>query len=145
MARLTVVGNPFERLLLADLDKIQSLREHTINPPGQERYISPVDEAALAAKLQEFGANDPAAAAAALLTATEDDVSLATITTTMDAADGISDPTPAEAQEVQDLISYRFVETGHFLLSFDRGIISKLLELEWVKVFTEEGDDPFEL
>jgi hypothetical protein len=43
MPKISVLGKPFNRLLLSDLEKVQSLRERTVYPKGQERYIKPVD------------------------------------------------------------------------------------------------------
>jgi hypothetical protein len=139
MARISVVGTPFDKVLLQDLDKKQSLREHTINPPGQERYIHPVDVEALDALLDSLGVTEDAAAVIAG-TVDAGDISLANIDTVT--TEGL---TADEQQDVQDLLSYSFVETGHFLLSFDGGVLKGLVDKGWIKVFTDAGDALFTL
>lgn len=170
MARIVVVGKPFEKILIQDLEKKQTLREHTINPPGQERYIRPVDGDAVGAALGELatlaGGDLKADGLKEFLEATvsqadpaDIDVSESAIETAATAAidGGNVDPTDEKQEkillEIQDLLSYRFVETGHFLLSLHNGVLSKMVEREdgegnpdpWIVVLTDEGDAPFEL
>lgn len=139
MAKLSVVDKPFEKMLLQDLEKRQSMRDHTINPPGQERYVRPVDMEALDALLDDLGVTEDAAAVVAG-TIDADDISLAnieTVTTEVLTSD--------EQQQIQDLLAYDLVETGKMLLSFDAGVLSKLVEKGWVKVFTDAGSALFAL
>lgn len=154
MARITVVRQddagdadvagkePFVSLLLWDLDRVQSLREHTINPPGQERNIKPIDRDAVQAKLVKFG--DATTTVEALLTTTvyagAGDISVATIQANTTAAIDAD-----EAAILQDLLSVKFIETGNFKLSFDGGVLAKAIELGWVKVFTDLGDALYSL
>jgi len=148
MARISVVGTPFEKALLNDIDKKQSLREHTINPPGQERYIRPVDTNALSELLASYGGSNVAAELAAFLAATvgaANDISIATIKTQADAMTGIAGTTDDEAEAIQDILSYRLVETGSVLLSFDNGVIKGMLDKGWIKVFNEAGGALFTL
>ena len=131
MARITLVDTALSQVLLVDLDKRQ---RETIFPPGQERYINPIDLDELAAKLTDLGS---AITAAAVVTGTvdADDVSLGNIDTV------ISDVvlTAQEQQEVQDILSVRLIETGHFLLSFDRGQIAGRIAEGQVKVFPDDA------
>lgn len=151
MAKLSVIASPFSTFLLWDLDKVQQLREHTVNPPGQERYVSPISVEDLRVQLQALagGAVTTAEAQAVIdNTVGVDDVSLATIATV--AAAEVAELDAGEIQEkqqasVQGLLTYSFVETGNFQLSFDRGVLAKLVELGWVKVFTSAGDALFAL
>lgn len=147
MAKISVVDIPFNRFLLWDLDKVQQLREHTVFPPGQERYILPIDVEALRAQLEVLagGAVTTAEAQAVIdNTVGADDISLPTIATVATAqvaelaAGEIA--TDEQRQSVQDLLMYPLVETGNFQLSFNGGVIAKLIELGWVKVFTDTGD-----
>jgi chaperone required for assembly of F1-ATPase len=137
MARITVIDSDVKAsIYLQDLERRQ---RQTIFPPGQDQYIRPIDLAALQAKLDALGS---AVLAAAFVAATVDvdDISLATL----EAEAGVV-LTPEQAQELQDVLSARIVETGNFLLSFDRGQISKLIEQGTVKVFTENGSGLFVL
>ena len=152
MAKISVVGTPFPRVLLNDLTKKQTLREQTLYPEGQERYINPIDVEAVRAQLETLagGAGTTAEAEATIAgTVGADDISLATIATVAVAscaelaAGEIS--TAEQRQSVQDLLMFSFVETGQFLLSFDRGVIKGLIEAGWVKVFTDAGDALFTL
>lgn len=156
MARIVVIGEPFEKALLQDLEKRQSLREHTINPPGQERYIRPIDsQGDLTAGLEDLGATDVAGELAAFLAATvdADDLQVATIQTAADAMTGIAGTTVGEAEALRDLLSYRILETGHFLLSFHGGVIRGMLDVTdaagnptpWIKVLADDGNGLFEL
>lgn len=148
MAKISVVGSPFVSVLLSDLDQSQRLREHTINPPGQERYLSPIDQDGdLTAYLVGLGGTAVEAELAAFIAATlgADDISVATIRTQADAMTGITGTTVGEGEAIQALISYPLVETGNFLLSFDGGVVSKLVAKGWVKVFTDAGDALFAL
>lgn len=147
MAKITVVASPFANFLLWDLDKVQQLREHTINPPGQERYISPIDVEALRTQLEVLaGGAVTTAEALNVIDATvgADDVSEATIATAAVAA--VAEliageiATSEQRQSIQSLITYSFVETGNFQLSYNGGVLAKMLELGWIKVFTEAGD-----
>lgn len=166
MARISVVGTPFEKALLNDIDKKQSLREHTINPPGQERYIRPIDKDALQAVFEAK------IAAPVLMTAVDtfitrtvgaNNVSRAVVKTAAEVITGGLDPVetgsgPQKADyalvsALQNLISYRLVETGSFLLSFHNGVIRGMLSVTddngtptpWIKVFNEDGDALFTL
>jgi len=148
MALISVVGSPFDKVLLQDLTKKQSLREHTINPPGQERYIHPVDDdGELTANLEALGATalDSELATFIANTIGEDNISVATIITQADALAGVTGTTSGEAEAIQALISYDFVETGKFLLSFNDGVLAKLNELGWIKVFVADGTALFTL
>lgn len=152
MARISVLNSPFESLLLWDLDKVQQLREHTIHPPGQERYIKPIDKAALKAKLEEI-------AGGAVTDAEVDDFISGTVgdgsgsagtgddigDTNLDnaAAGDIANISASdvdgEEDALRDLLSTQLVETGNLLLSFDDGVIAKALSLGWIKVFVDDG------
>jgi len=152
MAKLSVIASPFSTFLLWDLDKVQQLREHTVNPPGQERYVSPISVEDLRVQLQALagGAVTTAEAQAVIdNTVGVDDVSLATIATVAAAEvaelDAGEIATKVQQASVQGLLTYSFVETGNFQLSFDRGVLAKLVELGWVKVFTSAGDALFAL
>ena len=147
MAKISVVASPFDEFLLWDLDKVQQLREHTVHPPGQERYIKPIVVEDLRAQLEVLagGAVTTAEAQAVIdNTVGADDISLATIATV--AAAQVAElvageiATAEQRQSVQDLLMVPLIETGHFQLSFDRGVIAKIVELGWVKVFTDAGD-----
>lgn len=131
MARLTVVDPSIEAsIYLKDLEYKQ---RQTIFPPGQDRYVRPIDLVALQTALTD---NASAVTAANFVIATVDanDISLATIVT----ESGVALP-PDQAQRIQDILSYDIVETGYFQLSFDRGQISKLVDAGTVKVFTADG------
>lgn len=131
MARLVVIDpNVGTSIYLKDLEYKQ---RQTIFPPGQDRYVAPIDLVALQAALTD---NASAVTAANFVIATVDanDISLANIVT----ESGVILP-PDQAQLIQDILSYRIVETGYFMLSFDRGQISKLVSEGVVKVFTEDG------
>lgn len=160
MARIAVIGEPFEKALLQDLEKRQTLREHTIHPPGQERYIRPIDKDALRALLAELaGGAVTMAEVEDFLAATvgANNISLANIETAAEAQIaemGAGDIDEEEDQkEIQDLISYRILETGHFLLSFHGGILRGMLDVEdedgdpapWIKVLADDGNGLFEL
>jgi hypothetical protein len=143
MARISVVGNPFSSLLLWDLDKVQQMREHTINPKGQERYIKPLNladvQSILDAHNSGAGTTEDAAAVVAATVAV-DDISLAAI------QGAVTEVLAAEAvQAIQDALSIKFVETGNFLLSFNNGVIAKAVEKGWVKVFTDTGETLYSL
>jgi hypothetical protein len=131
MARLVVIDpNVGTSIYLKDLEYKQ---RQTIFPPGQDRYVAPIDLVALQAALTD---NASVVTPAAFIVATVDanDISLANIVT----ESGVVLP-PDQAQLIQDILSYRIVETGYFMLSFDRGQISKLVSEGTVKVFTEDG------
>ena len=131
MARLVVIDpNVGTSIYLKDLEYKQ---RQTIFPPGQDRYVAPIDLVALQAPLTD---NASVVTPAAFIVATVDanDISLANIVT----ESGVVLP-PDQAQLIQDILSYRIVETGYFMLSFDRGQISKLVSEGTVKVFTEDG------
>jgi len=148
MAQIAVVGNPFPRVLLNDLTKRQTLREQTLYPTGQERYITPIDsEGDLTALLESLGGTAVAAELAGFIAATvgADDISEATVQTEADNLTGIAGTTPAEAQQIIALLAYSFIETGQFLLSFDHGVVKGLLDAGWIKVFTDAGDALFTL
>lgn len=157
MARIAI--NPdqeIESLYLADLDRKQT--EHTINPPGQDRYIHPVDRAALKAALLEIAQADSGGGAGvsdaevdAVIAGTlgdgtgstggGDDLSLSNIDTV--AQGDVTDITGAlsadEQQAIQDALSYHLVETGNFKLSFDGGLISGAIDAGYVKVFPDDA------
>lgn len=156
MARIAVVGTPFDKALLQDLEKRQSLREHTINPPGQERYIRPIDsQGELTGALEGLGWDGTAGQLDTFVANTvgADDISVATIRTQADLMTGITGTTVGEGEELQDALSYKILETGHFLLSFHGGVIRGMLDVTdkdgdpaaWIKVFTDAGDELFEL
>lgn len=129
--------------LLNDLDKRQQMREHTVYPPGQECYLRPIDVEALDAYLDSIGAT-PDAAALLAATVAVDDISIATI-------DGLTGIDADQAAVIQDMLSLKLIETGNMLLSFDGGVIAKLLTATdgagnpVVKVFTDAGDALFSL
>jgi len=148
MAKIAVVGTPFERVLLNDLTKKQTLREQTLYPTGQERYINPVDSTGdLTEYLKGLGGTAVAAELAVFILSTvdADDISVATIQASADAMTGIAATTVPQAEAIQALISYPLIETGQFLLSFDRGVVKGLLDAGWIKVFTDAGDALFML
>lgn len=131
MARITMITTEvMAPIYLKDIDKKQ--RQITF-PPGQDRYLHPIDTVALDALLDDLGSATTAAAMIAA-TVTANDLSLATITT----ASGVALTAP-QAQSVQDLLSYKLIETGDFLLSFDRGQIKGLIDLGFVKVFPDNA------
>lgn len=147
MAKISVIGTPFNRVLLQDLSKKQSLREQTLYPTGQERYINPINVESLRGQLANLsgGAVSQAEAQAVIDgTVGADDISLDALATVAVAAVGsmVAGDIASEEQRqsVQDLLCITLIETGQFQLSFDRGVISKLAELGWIKVFTKEGD-----
>lgn len=115
------------------LQDLEHKQRSTIFPPGQDRYIAPIDLVAVQAILTEAAS---AVSAADLVAATvgADDISLATIVTESGVA-----LTGPQSQAIQDLLGYSIVETGYFQLSFDRGQISKLISEGTVKVFTADG------
>lgn len=146
MARVSVLGTPFEKALLNDLDKKQ--REHTINPPGQERYVRPINSLGeLTVALTALGGSAVAAEIPALIaaTVTADDLSIATLTTQLDLMTGISGTTTPEAQAIQDILSYKLIETGNMLLSFHNGVLKGMVDAGWIKVFTDDGTTLFSL
>jgi hypothetical protein len=148
MAKIAVVGNPFPHVLLNDLTKKQTLREQTLYPVGQERYISPVDtDGDLTAYLVSLGGTAVPAELAAFIAATigADDISVATVRTAADAMTGIATTSVEEAEAIIGLISYAFIETGNFMLSFDRGVLKGLRDAGWIKVFTNAGDALYSL
>lgn len=148
MAKLSVVGTPFDRVLLQDLDKKQQLVDQAINPPGQERYIHPIDDdGELTAYLEGLGASalDSELDTFIANTVGSDDISISTITSEMDSLTGVSGTTSDEANDVQDLISYDLIETGKMLLSFNDGVLRGLLDEGWIKVFTDAGNALFSL
>lgn len=146
MALISVIDTPFAKILLNDLDKVQQLREHTVYPPGQERYIKPINVEALRAQLEVLaGGTVTTAEAQAVIdnTVGADDISLATIATVAVAEVAeLSAPeiaTDEQRQSIQNLLAVSFVETGNFMLSFDGGTLAKLVELGWIKVFVADG------
>ena len=148
MAKLSVVGSPFDKVLLQDLDKKQSLVEQAINPPGQERYVSPIDDdGELTSYLEGLGASALDSELDTFITNTvgADDISIATITSEMNSLTGVSGTTSDEANDVQDLISYDLIETGKMLLSFNDGVLRGLIDEGWIKVFTDAGNALFTL
>lgn len=157
MARISVVGTPFEKVLLQDLDKKQSLREHTINPPGQERYIRPIDEDALKTFFEENTSATPTDAEIANLisgtvgdgsgsSGTGDDIGDANLETAAGDLTGYgAGEISGLEDELRDILSYRLIETGQFLLSFDGGVVKGLLGKSWVKVFVDDGTGLFSL
>lgn len=148
MAQIAVIGTPFERVLLNDLTKRQTLREQTLYPVGQERYITPIDaEGELTALLIELGGTNVAAELAGFIAATvgADDISVGNVQTEADNLTGIAGTSPAEAAQIIALLAYPLIETGQFLLSFDHGVIAGLIDAGWVKVFTDVGDALFTL
>ena len=142
MARISLVKVGIERVLLQDLEKRQTMREHTINPPGQERYIRHADLDAIQAVLDASAIT--VGDADSVITATLGAVTPVVSTTAIQS--GVTGTlTPDELAAIQDLLSYRILETGNFLLSFDRGTISKMVALGWVKVFTDDCSADFTL
>lgn len=133
-------------ILLSDLDKRQQLREHTVYLPGQECYLRLIDTELLADTLAALGSSKTPAE---IVTGTvgTNDISLATIK----GLDNANIDSDEKAQQIQDILSVRLVETGNFLLSFDSGVISRLLTTtdgagnSVVKVFTDAGDAEFKL
>lgn len=132
MARITVISASIRTsIYLKELDKRQ---RSTQFPPGQDRYIRPLDSAAITALLVSYGS---AITAATLIagTVTANDISLANI----DAVVSDVALTPDQEQALQDALSYRVVETGNFQLSFDRGQLKTLVGNGDIKVFNEAG------
>lgn len=148
MAQIAVIGTPFGTFLLNDLTKRQTLREQTLYPVGQERYITPIDaEGELTDLLIELGGTNVAAELAGFIAATvgADDISVANVQTEADNLTGIAGTSPAEAAQIIAQLAYPLVETGQFLLSFDNGVIARLVADGDVKVFTDAGDALFTL
>lgn len=161
MARITVVqdaegDNPFTSLLVWDLDRVH--REATIHPPGQVQNIKPVDKAALKAKLEDIAGGAVTDAEVDLFIAgtvgdgtgsagTGDDIGDANLDTAAAGDIANIDATDVDGEEdaLRSLLSVKFIETGNFLLSFNDGVLAKALELGWIKVFTDAGDELFSL
>lgn len=141
MARLSVVGTPFEKALLNDIVKGQSLREHTINPPGQERYIRPIDVEAVQAVLDAHNSGAGTTEDASEVVAST--IGIGFVSTTAIQAAVTEVLTANELIAIQDLLSYRVVETGNFLLSFNNGVIKGMLDKGWIKVFNDDGSALF--
>lgn len=142
MAKLSVVGTPFDKVLLQDLDKKQQLVDQAINPPGQERYVSPIDDdGELTSYLEGLGASALDSELDGFITGTvgADDISISTIQTEADLLTNITGTTTNEAEEIQDLLAYDLVETGKMLLSFNDGVLKGLVDNGWIKVFTDAG------
>jgi hypothetical protein len=160
---LPIGHDPKERdgFLLEDVDKKQQLVDQTINPPGQERYLLPVDRKDLLSFLDGLSSNDVTEAEIdAILADTRgggsdnsvignydgttspgsgDDISVSNVQATLDHLTGISGTTTDEAETFRDKISFKFVETGDFQLSYDNGILSELMNQNWVKVFPNDA------
>lgn len=133
MARITWIDNNVDvAIYLKELDHRQ---RQVIFPPGQDRYIRKIDLVALQAALTD-AASPTLAAAFVAGTVGADDISLANITTVA----AVALP-PDVAQELQDLISYRIIETGNFLLSLGipEGQLAQLVDQGKVKVFVDDG------
>lgn len=135
------------RLLLSDIDKAQQLREHTVNPPGQERYVKPVDEDALQGLLDELGVTDATAQDILNVTVFQDNAG--EVSVSQGAIAGVSvQLTALDADgltRIQDMLSVRLVETGNVLLSFDRGVMAGAIDQDWIIVMIDAGDEPFSL
>lgn len=137
MARIVVIDQDLATsIYLKDLEYKQ---RQSIFPPGQDRYIGAIDLVALQALLTDYGSS---VSAADFVDATvgADDISLATLET--ETGESLTD---AQAQALQDVLSYDIVETGAFMLSFDRGQISKLIANNTIKVFTAAGSALYSL
>lgn len=156
MARITVVDTSVNSLYIQDIDRKQ--RQFTTEPPGQDRYIKPIDKDALKAELQRIvdAGNGGTVSDAEVdnvisgtvgdgtgSTGSGDDVSLSNIKTV--AEGDISDmevgdlSATSDQQAVQDILSYGFIETGKFKLSFDRGTIDEWNTDSVVKVFPDDA------
>lgn len=147
LPELMDAGTELQRLLLADVDKVQQLREHTVHPPGQERYVQPVDEDALQDLLDELEVDETGD----LLgnTVHQDDAGDVDVSHTAIAGQtdlDATDPTDEEALDaIQALLADHMVETGNFLLSFDRGVIAAAIEQDWIVVLEDDGETLFTL
>lgn len=143
--------------LLYDLTKKQQLREHTIHPPGQERYIMSLDRSALLDHLQSMATGTLTSGDMDLILADTrgsgtsssttrysglnngDDISDSNVNTVLTNHNNIGSASPAERDKFRNLISRKFTETGQFDLSYDSGVISMLRSNNWVKVFPNDA------
>lgn len=159
MARVTVVRSDIPRVYVNDLEN-RSQRNAPYEAAGQTQYLGSIAQGLDNGRyeaLQDFLLNGIAAGAASetvadLLAGTVDssDVSTGTIQSTISSRT----LTAAELETCQDLLSARFVETGPFLLSFDRGVLEGLLDANFeylgtagaaIEVFEDDGSTPFAL
>lgn len=157
--------------LLYDVDKKQQLVEQTINPPGQERYVMPLDRQDLLDYINGNGSysgildsNSPTVTSAELdemLADTRgsggsnqgnytsggsgDDISRSNVKSVLNGHSNISSTNDTEADAFRDRISHKFVETGDFKLSYDNGVINGLRNQNWVKVFPNDSSGTYTL
>lgn len=168
---LAVGHNERERdgFLLEDVDKKQQLVEQAINPPGQERYITPLDRQDLLDWLNGEGDYSSSIVDSGSVTSDElddmladtrgsgvssgagdytaldvgDDISRSNVKAVLDNHSNISGTTDDEADGFRDRISDKFLETGSFLLSFDDGVVNELQNQGWIKVFPDNSSGLF--
>jgi len=159
MARVTVIRNDIPRVYVNDLEN-RSQRNRPYQTEGQTQYLggfaTALDNGRIEALtdflLTGIAAGAATESAATVLAATVDssDVSTATIQSTI--ASRVL--TAGELATCQDLLSTRFVETGPFLLSFDRGVLAGLLDSNFtylgttgaaIEVFEDDGSTGFSL
>lgn len=149
MARVTLVDRTKQDIYVQDVERKQ--REAAVEPPGQDRYLDPIDKADLKSKLEEIGGGSVTDAEVDNVisgtvgdgsgsSGSGDDVSLSNIDSVVTTdVSSISSTNATEQQEVQDILSYHFVETGKFKLSFDDGTIAEMVADGWVKVFPDDA------
>lgn len=155
MARVTVIRTDVPFMYLNDLEN-RSQRNPPYEGVGQSRYVGSVvlgNGNGRFETIQAFLLSVSATESVATLlagTVGSSDVSTGTIQSTI--ASVVL--TAGELIELQDLLSFRFVETGPFLLSFDSGVISGLLAATFtnvdvagiaIEVFADDGSTTFTL
>ena len=147
--------------LLYDVDKKQQLVDQTIHPPGQERYIIPLDRDDLLSFLNDIASGDVTEPEMdAMLNDTRgsgqssnegnyvaldngDDISVSNVKNVLDNHANISGTTDSEAEMFRDKISFKFLETGDFLLSFEQGALSEFQSQGWTKTFPDDSSGLF--
>lgn len=110
--------------------------------------MTPLDsDGGLTAVLEGLGATALDSELATFISNTQgaDDISVATVQTQANALTGVAGTTAGEAADIIAELAYPFVETGQFLLSFNGGVLKGLIDLGWIKVFTDAGDALFSL
>ena len=156
MARVSVVDRSKTSLYFQDLERKQ--REAGVEPPGQDRYVDPIDKAALKSKLEEIGGGSVTDAEVDNVISgtvgdgtgsggSGDDVSLSNIDSVVqsDVSSISSSLSAQEQQDVQDILTYQFRETSQFKLSFDNGVLAEMNADGWVKVFPDNAAGLFSL
>lgn len=159
-ANVDIGTDPKQRggFLLHDLTKKQQLREHTVYPPGQERYALAINKDDVESKLESIGGSDVTDSEVDSFLASTigdgsggsqsgDDISLSNINAAAkgDTSAISSNLSTQERKDLRNLVSFKFVETGKFKMSFDQGVIAELRSQNWVKVFTNAGGSLYTL